>query len=155
MIRNNSTLKLVRKCDLLQVPESTYHYKLKPLVFDTAYVQLLRDLDELHMKYPSFGARRLRDQLRLKGYTISRARTKTLMNIQGIEATYPKPRTSKKAKGHKIYPYLLKDLQIVRPNQVWATDITDIPMARGFHYLVAIMDIYSRKILSWRLSNLP
>jgi len=138
---------------LLDIKSSTLYYKLKPVIFDKEYVQLLKDLDELHLNLPSFGARRLRDQLRLKGYKISRSRTKNLMNLQGIHATYPRPKTSQKAKGHKIYPYLLGDLDIVRPNQVWSTDITYIPMARGFHYLVAIMDIYSRKILTWKLSN--
>ena len=99
------------------------------------------------------GSRNLRDQLQLKGYSINRKRVQRLMNEINIHSTAPKPNTSRPRKQHKIYPYLLKNLKIDRANQVWAMEITYIPMARGFLYLVAIMDWYSRKVLSWRLSN--
>ena len=110
-------------------------------------------MDELHLKHPFMGSRSLRDQLCSKGYKINRKRVQRLMEIMNIHSTAPKPNTSRPGKQHKIYPYLLRSLKIDNPNQVWATDITYIPMARGFLYLVAIMDWYSRKVLSWRLSN--
>lgn len=116
-------------------------------------LKLMRRIDEMHLKRPFYGSRRLRDWLQDEGYDINRKRVQRLMRQMGIRALYPKPRTSKPGKGHKIYPYLLRDLVIDRPNQVWATDISYIPMAKGFVYLVAVVDWYSRKVLSWRLSN--
>ncbi len=115
---------------------------------------LLRRLDELHLVYPFAGSRMLRDLLRGEGYKICRKKVRRLMRILGIYTVYPKKkRTSQPAPGHTIFPYLLRGLTIDRPNQVWCTDITYIPLARGFGYLVAIMDWHSRKVLSWRLSN--
>lgn len=114
---------------------------------------MLRRLDELHLQYPFMGSRQLRDVLRNEGVKINRKRVQRLMRKLGITAVYPKPNTSKANIAHKIYPYLLKGLSISRANQVWCTDITYIPMAKGFMYLVAIMDWHSRKVLSWRLSN--
>ncbi len=113
----------------------------------------MRRIDEIHLKLPFYGNRRIRDQLHREGCKVNRKKVRRLMRLMGISALYPRRRTSKPGKGHKIYPYLLKDLSIDRPNQVWASDITYIPMARGFLYLVAILDLYSRKVLSWRLSN--
>ena len=114
----------------------------------------MRLLDELHLRHPFKGSRRLRDDLwDDHGIQVNRKRVQRLMRLMGIEALHPKARTTRPGKGHRIYPYLLKDLVIDRPNQVWATDITYIPMRRGFLYLVAIIDWYSRKVLSWRLSN--
>ena len=116
-------------------------------------LKLMRRIDEMHLKRPFYGSRRIRDWLQDEGHDINRKRVQRLMRQMGIRALYPKPRTSKPGKGHKIYPYLLRDLMIDRPNQVWATDISYIPMAKGFVYLVAVIDWYSRKVLSWRLSN--
>ena len=113
----------------------------------------MRKIDELYIDDPSRGSRSIRRQLRRQGIRANRKRIQRLMRLMGIEALYPKPRTTRRHPGHKLYPYLLKDLAITRPNQVWAADITYIPMNRGFMYLVVIMDWYSRKILSWRLSN--
>lgn len=113
----------------------------------------MRTIDELHRKYPCYGARRLVYHLNREGKVVSRKRISRLMRSMGLEAVYSKPRTSQPARGHKHYPYLLRNLPITRSNQVWAADITYIPMAKGFFYLVAILDWYSRKVLSWRLSN--
>jgi putative transposase len=115
-------------------------------------LQILRKLDELHLQYPFMGARMLRDQLNRQGIEIGRLHTKTLMNIANIHAISRQKSTSEKHPVHKIYPYLLRDLPITRPNQVWATDITYIPMKRGFIYLVAILDWFSRKVLALRVS---
>jgi putative transposase len=113
----------------------------------------MRLMDEIHLKRPFVGSRRMVDELRDEGMLVNRKRVQRLMRLMGIEAIYPKPRTSRAAKGHKLYPYLLQDLKIDKANQLWSADITYLPMARGFSYLVAIMDVYSRKILSWRLAN--
>ena len=113
----------------------------------------MRRIDELHLDYPFAGSRMLRDLLRHEGRAVGRGRVRRLMRQMGIEALYRKPNTSRRHAAHPIYPYLLRHLSIERPNQVWATDITYIPMRRGFVYLVAIVDWYSRRILAWRLSN--
>lgn len=113
----------------------------------------MRLIDRQFMATPAYGSRSMRDCLRRQGLAVNRKRVRRLMRLMGISAVHPKPRTSVPHPGHKIYPYLLRDLDIVRPNQVWASDITYIPMRRGFMYLVAVMDWYSRKILAWRISN--
>jgi putative transposase len=113
----------------------------------------MRRIDEIHLKYPFMGSRSIRDQLQGMGYDIGRGHVRTLMKKMGIEAIYRKPRLSKRHPAHKVYPYLLRGLEINRGNQVWSADITYLPMARGFCYLVAIMDWASRKVLAWRLSN--
>ena len=113
----------------------------------------MRKIDEMYLQNPSSGSRTIIRQLDRQGITANRKRVQRLMRLMGIEAVYPKPRTSRPHPQHKVYPYLLRGLTINRPNQVWATDITFIPMARGFMYLVAIMDWHSRKVLSWRISN--
>jgi putative transposase len=112
----------------------------------------MRRIDELHMDYPFAGSRMLRDLLAGEGIVVGRLHVATLMKKMAIEAIYRRPNTSKPAPDHKVYPYLLRKLAMTRPNQVWATDITYIPMARGFVYLVAIVDWFSRRVLSWRLS---
>jgi putative transposase len=112
----------------------------------------MRRIDELHLNYPFAGSRMLRDMLSHQGLEVGRRHVRTLMRRMGIEALYRKPNTSKPAPGHKIYPYLLRGIAITRPNQVWATDISYIPMARGFVYLAAVIDWFSRRVLSWRLS---
>jgi putative transposase len=113
----------------------------------------MRLIDEQYLKEPTWGSRSMRNHLRRLGYKINRKRVQRLMRLMGIEAIYPKPKTSRPHPAHKVYPYLLRNLTIDRPNQVWATDITYIPMANGYMYLVAVMDWYSRKVLSWRLAN--
>jgi putative transposase len=113
----------------------------------------MRKIDELYLENPSSGSRTIRRQLKRQGMIVSRKRIQRLMRLMGIEAVYPKPNTSRPHPQHKVYPYLLRDLTINRPNQVWSSDITYIPMDRGFMYLVAIMDWHSRKVLSWRVSN--
>jgi len=113
----------------------------------------MRLIDEQYLKNPSWGSRSMRNHLRRRGYKVNRKRMQRLMRLMGLEAIYPKPKTSRPHPGHKIYPYLLRNLKIDRPNQVWSADITYIPMARGSMYLVVVMDWYSRKVLSWRLSN--
>jgi len=113
----------------------------------------MRLIDEIHLKRPFYGSRRVRDNLEDLGHTVNRKKVQRLMRQMGIAALYPKANTSRPGKGHKIYPYLLKGLTIDRPNHVWATDISYIPMAKGFVYVVAIMDWYSRRVLSWRVSN--
>jgi putative transposase len=117
-----------------------------------ARLAIMRRIDELHLEYPFAGSRMLRDLLRREGITIGRLAVATLMRRMGIEALYRRPNTSKPAPGHKIYPYLLRHLMVDRPNQVWAMDITYIPMARGFVYLAAVVDWFSRRVLAWRLS---
>lgn len=128
------------------MPRSTWYYQ--PLPESAENLRLLRRLDELYMKFPFFGSRRMAVMLE-----VNRKRVQRLMGILGIEALYPKPNLSRPAPGHRIYPYLLRDVTIVRPNQVWSTDITYIPMQDGFLYLVAVMDWFSRFVLSWELSN--
>jgi len=113
----------------------------------------MRLIDEQYLKEPTWGSRSMRNHLRRLGYKINRKRVQRLMRLMGIEAIYPRPKTTRPHPEHKVYPYLLRGLTIDRPNQVWATDITYIPMARGFMYLVAVIDWYSRKVLAWRLSN--
>jgi putative transposase len=128
------------------LPRSTYYHQPRPE--STESLRLLRRLDELYMVYPFFGSRRMAVTLE-----VNRKRIQRLMRILGIEALYPKPNLSRPAAGHEIYPYLLRGVKIERPNQVWSTDITYIPMHGGFLYLVAVMDWYSRFVLSWELSN--
>ena len=148
---SDQRLSITRQCKILNVNRSSYYYRPKPIKLED--LELMRTIDELYLQNPSYGSRSIRRQLKRQGNKVNRKRIQRLMRLMGIEAVYPKPRTSRPHPQHKIYPYLLRDLTINRPNQVWATDITYIPMARGFMYLVAIMDWHSRKILSWRVSN--
>jgi putative transposase len=135
-----------QQCELLGVPRSTYYYQ--PRAESRENLRLLRRLDELYLECPFFGSRRMAFTLK-----VNRKRIQRLMRILGIEALYPKPNLSRPAPGHEIYPYLLRGVSIERPNQVWSTDITYIPMRGGFLYLVAVMDWFSRFVLSWELSN--
>jgi putative transposase len=144
-------LSKIRRCELLQIARSSAYYRAEPISNDD--LKLMRLLDELHLRLPFFGSRRLRDELQDMGHIVNRKRIQRLMRQMGLRALYPRTRTSQPGEGHKIYPYLLRDLDIDHANQVWATDITYIPMARGFMYLVAIMDWHSRRVLSWRVSN--
>lgn len=151
MINQGNDLPITRQCELLELTRSTVYYQHQEV--SEADLTLMRRIDEMHLKRPFYGSRRIRDWLQDEGHDVNRKRAQRLMRQMGITAIYPKRRTSKPGKGHKIYPYLLRNLVIDRPNQVWATDLTYIPMAKGFVYLVAIMDWHSRKVLSWRLSN--
>jgi len=145
-------LNKTRRCQLLDMSRSTVYYQ--PKAVSDEELKLMRLLDELHLKSPHKGSRTLRDALwdEYKVH-VNRKRVQRLMRLMGIRSTAPQKKTSQPNKAHKVYPYLLRDLTINRPNQVWCTDITYIPMRKGFLYLVAIMDWYSRKVLSWRLSN--
>ena len=151
MIDRTFILSIKKQCALLQLPRSTAYYN--PAEVSEEDLTLMRRIDELHLNYPFAGSRMLRDMLKQAGYKIGRRHVRTLMRRMGIEALYRKPNTSRKHEKNKIYPYLLRDLPIERPNQVWATDITYIPMRRGFAYLIVVLDWYSRRVLSWRLSN--
>jgi len=150
-IQQTHALPKRRRCELLSVARSTACSQSEPVSQED--MQLMRLIDEIHLQYPFFGSRRIRDELEDRGHRLSRKRVQRLMRLMGLQALYPRRRTSQPGKGHKIYPYLLQGLQIDRPNQVWATDICYIPMVKGFMYLVAIMDWHSRRVLSWRISN--
>jgi len=151
MIDRTHPLPIGRQCQLLQLARSTAYYQPKPV--SEIALALMRRMDELHLQYPFAGARMLRDLLRQEGHAIGRRQVVTLMRRMGITAIYRKPRTSQRHPAHQIYPYLLRQLTITRPNHVWAADITYIPMRRGFVYLCAILDWASRRVLAWRLSN--
>ena len=127
-------------------------YRQRATVSDEE-LAIMRAIDEIHLARPFLGSRRIEGELKDRGFSVNRKRVQRLMRRMGVTAIYPKTKTSKAAKGHKIYPYLLRGLEPTQPDQVWVADITYLPMARGFCYLVAIMDLYSRKILSWQLSN--
>ena len=151
MIDRKDPLPVTRQCQLLSLNRSTVYYQRKGASDED--LRLMRRIDEMHLKRPFYGSRRIRDCLWEEGYDINRKRIQRLMRQMGIAALYPEKGTSRPGKGHKIYPYLLRGLEVDRPNQVWCADVTYIPLAKGFVYLVAIMDWYSRKVLSWRLSN--
>ena len=150
MIDRSHDLPLTRQAQVLQLSRSSLYYQPHPV--SAADLAIMRRIDELHLAYPFAGSRMLRDLLRGEGVQIGRARVITMMRRMAIEAIYRRPNTSKPSPGHKIYPYLLRGLAIDRPNQVWAMDITYIPMARGFVYLAAVIDWHTRRVLSWHLS---
>ena len=151
MIDRTHTLPVMRQCQVLNLARSTVYYE--PVLLSLEDLVLMRRIDELHLEFPFAGVRMLRDVLRKEGHVIGRKRVRTVMQNMGIKALYPKPRTSKRGPVHPVFPYLLRDLIIDRPNHVWAADITYVPMHRGFVYLVAVMDWATRKVLSWRVSN--
>lgn len=140
-------LSIRRQCELLKVSRSGLYYEPEPT--SPEVLALMRRIDELHLQRPFFGSRMLADALRKEGREVNRKRVQRLMRLMGIESMAPKPKTSEPHPEHVRYPYLLGGLAISRPNQVWATDITYIPMKAGFVYLVAIIDWYSRRVLSW------
>jgi putative transposase len=149
--RPGKDLSVRRQCTLLNLARSgVYRPKPVPAADDLA---VMRRIDELHLELPFYGARRMMFELNKEGRGVNRKRVRRLMRVMGIEALVPRPGTSKAAPGHRIYPYLLRGLAITEPNHVWASDITYIPMAHGFLYLVAIIDWASRAVLAWRLSN--
>jgi putative transposase len=150
MIDREHGLPIARQASLLGISRGSVYYLPRPV--SAADLAVMRRMDELHLEFPFAGGRMLRDLLNKEGVEIGRCHVVTLMKRMGIEAIYRKPNTSKPAPGHKIYPYLLRGMRIERPNQVWAMDITYVPMARGFVYLVAVLDWFSRRVLSWRVS---
>jgi len=151
MIEKEHPLPVTKQCHTLQLSRSSLYYVPAPV--NDRDRELMRVIDEIHLEEPYLGSRGMRNILRLRGYTIGRIHVRTLMRTMGIEAIYRKPHPSKPHPGHTVYPYLLRHLAITEANHVWSSDISYIPMARGFCYLVAIMDWASRKVLSWRVSN--
>jgi putative transposase len=150
MIDREHDLPIVRQAEALNISRGSVYYLPRPVA--DADLAIMRRLDRLHLEYPFAGSRMLRGLLAAEGCKIGRRHVKTLMQRMGMEALYRRPRTTKPDPGHKIHPYLLRGIEIARPNQVWAMDITYIPMARGFVYLAVVLDWFSRRVLSWRLS---
>ena len=150
MIDREHDLSITKQAEVLRISRGSVYYLPRPV--PDADLAIMRRLDRLHLEFPFAGSRMLRGLLALQGCKIGRRHVKTLMRRMGIEALYRRPRTTKPEPGHKIYPYLLRGMEITRPNQVWAMDITYIPMARGFVYLAVVLDWATRRVLSWRLS---
>ena len=150
MIDRTHGLSVVRQARELGISRGSVYYRARPT--SDADLALMRRIDELHMEYPFAGSRMLKVLLNGEGHEVGRCHVATLMKRMGIAAIYRRPNTSKPAPGHKIYPYLLRNLAVTRPDQVWAMDITYVPMARGFVYLAAVFDWFSRRILAWRVS---
>jgi len=144
-------LSVAAQCELLDLARSTYYYE--PASESAENLALMRRIDEQYLKTPFFGSRRMATELSTEASPVNRKRVQRLMRTMGIEALYPRKSTSAPGVGHRVYPYLLRGLVIDRTNQVWCSDITYVPMERGYMYLVAVMDWYSRYVLSWRLSN--
>jgi putative transposase len=149
--RRHPSLSIKRQCKLLDISRSGLYYQ--PVGISEEDLTLMKLIDRQYLSTPYYGARKIAAWLKSRGHLVNRKRVRRLMCLMGLKAIYRRPGTSKPAPGHKIYPYLLGGMKITRPNQVWAADITYIPMARGFLYLVAIIDWYSRYVLSWRLAN--
>ncbi len=149
--REHPILSIVGQCALLGVNRSSLYYR--PKEASAEELSLMKEMEEVYLATPFYGSRRMKAELNGQGILVSRKRIQRLMGLMGLHALYRRPRTSGGAKGDKIYPYLLRDVRVTRPNQVWVLDITHVPMARGFLYLVAVMDYYSRYVLAWRLSN--
>ncbi len=151
MIEPHDKLSITQQCQLLGLPRSTYYYQPQP--FNDEELALLRLMDEQYLKTPQYGARSYATWFQRQGIAVGRKKAAAMMETLGIISTAPKPKTSSPGKQHKIYPYLPRNKIIDRPNQVWASDVTYVPLEKGFAYLVVIMDWHSRKVLSWRLSN--
>jgi putative transposase len=150
MIDREHELSVTKQAEVVGIARSTVYYLPRPV--SAADLALMKQIDELHTEHPFAGSRMLRRLLAINGSKVGRRHVKTLMQRMGIEALYRKPRTTKPEPGHKIFPYLLRGVAVTKPNQVWAMDITYIPMARGFVYLAAVLDWFSRRVLSWRVS---
>lgn len=150
MIDRNHDLSLTRQAKVLGISRGSVYYLPRPV--SASDLALMRRIDELHLDYPFAGSRMLQGLLKGEGFDVGRLHVRTLMKKMGIAAIYRRPNTSKPEPGHKVYPYLLRNLPITKPNQVWAMDISYIPMAKGFVYLCAVVDWFSRRVLSWRLS---
>ncbi len=149
--RQHPVLSTVRQCALIGISRSSVYYR--PRVSSQKDLEAMKLIDQQYLATPFYGSRRMKVWLDRQGHPVNRKRVRRLMRTMGLQAIYRRPRTSKPALGHRVYPYLLGGMEITRPNQVWAADITYIPMARGFHYLVAIMDWYTRYVVAWNLSN--
>ena len=149
--RQHPTLSTVRQCALMGISRSSVYYR--PRATSQQDLGMMNLIDQQYLSTPFYGSRRMRVWLGRQGYSVNRKRVRRLMRTMGLQAIYRRPLTSQPAPGHKVYPYLLGGIEITRPNQVWAADITYIPMAKGFLYLVAVMDLYSRYVVAWRLSN--
>jgi putative transposase len=150
MIDRDHALSVTKQAQAVGIARSTVYYLPRPV--SAADLDLMKQIDRLHLEFPFAGARMLRRLLAINGSKVGRRHAKTLMLRMGIEALYRRPRTTKPEPGHKIFPYLLRGVEITRPNQVWAMDITYIPMAKGFVYLAVVLDWFSRRVLSWRVS---
>ena len=144
-------LSLVRQCALVGISRSSWYYR--PSGESEENLRLMRAMDELHLNCPWYGSRQMARALRRMGHRVGRKRVRRLMRVMGLRSVAPRPNTSRRAPGHRVYPYLLRDLAVDRPDRAWCADLTYLPMAHGFLYLVAIMDWYSRKVLSWGLST--
>jgi putative transposase len=151
LVGPDAKVSVRHQCELLEVCRSTYYYLARPETQEN--LGLMRQLDQMHLEHPVYGSRKLTVLLRQQGWDLNRKRVRRLLRLMGIEAIYAKPRTSLPGPGHQIFPYLLRDLVVTGPDQVWCSDITYVPMAAGFMYLVAVMDWWSRCVLGWRLSN--
>ncbi len=151
VVTDHPELSISKQCELLQISRSSYYYQSQAVSAEE--LTLMRLLDEQYLKTPFYGSRRMKVFLNSQGYTVSRKRVQRLMRELGISAVYPKPRLTQRNLEHRVYPYLLRGLSITSSNQVWCTDITYLPVLKGHFYLVAIMDWYSRRVLSWRISN--
>ncbi len=151
MIEPERVLSIRRQCELLGLNRGSFYYE--PVGETEENLTIMRRIDELYVAHPFLGSRRLVEMLAREGIDVNRKRIQRLMRLMGLEAIYPKRSLSRHGAAHRVYPYLLREVPTTRPNQVWATDITYIPMRRGFLYLVAILDWFSRYVLAWRLSN--
>ena len=151
MIDREHVLPVSRQAELLELSRSSVYYR--PVPVSDADLALMRRIDELHLEHPFAGSRMLKRMLQDEGFKVGRTHVRTLMRRMGIEAIYRRPRTSRPCPGHRVFPYLLRDQMIDRPNQVWALDITYLPMKRGFVYLVTVLDWATRRVLAWQLSN--
>ena len=151
MINRKEKLTISRQCQLMGLSRSSFYSQTKAV--NQEELDLMLAIDKIHLELPFYGARKIKLELSNLGFSVGRGRVRRLMQKMGLEAIYRKPRTSIPQPGNHIYPYLLKELLIDRPNQVWSTDITYLPMAKGFAYLVAIIDLHSRRVMSWQLSN--
>lgn len=149
--RSNPELSVSEQCQLLSIPRSSYYYQ--PKGESKLNLELMLEIDRQFLETPFYGVKQMTWHLRNEGYRVNEKRIRRLMRLMSLMPIYQKPNTSKSAKGHKLYPYLLRGLRVDRPNQVWCSDITYLPMRRGFLYLVVIMDWHTRKVLSWRISN--
>ena len=149
--RQNAQLSIAQQCVLVGLHRSVFYYK--PTYESQENLELMAQIDRLYLKIPFYGTRRMTALLRQIGYSVNRKRIQRLYQLMGLEAIGPKPNLSKAGKCHKIYPYLLRDMKVDRANQVWATDLTYIPMPTGFMYLMAVVDLYSRKVIAWGVSN--
>ena len=144
---------MARRCDLLGLARSSFYYEPSGGGESVENLRVMREIDRIYTRWPFYGYPRITDELRVRGWGVNEKRVARLMRRMGLQAIVPGPHTSRRHPAHRVYPYLLRDLEILRANQVWASDITYLPMSRGFLYLVAVMDWFSRYVLAWEVSN--